>query len=575
MAILESIQQARKRGATDEQIIQEIQKQNPNKSGSFESAQRRGAGASTVLNEIIKQNSQQQQEPQKDFLDKLGGIGRGITSFTGGRKIGEFLGGTIASTPGLGPLVTGVDTTPEERRTIQQNLPSTGEVLKSAAGAAATGLLSIGGLKGVGIVGKSFLQRVLVSAGLGAGFAETGAIEERGKLATPKELALGAGVGAALPGAGVVARKTFGIIKGTPQFVSNFFFGPKGTSGIKVRFKDPQGVARFLSTARRQAGGQNVEDITTLLNKSITAVRNTANRVYEEGLKRIEDSRVVSLQRVTIQGQRAARIFNPDTGETIDLTIQGIKGKLTKELRKFNVFVDTRKQALNFTESPLDKIEERKLREVFQTINSWKDLAPLGLNRLARKIGNFRRPGQTSNEFNLIIDNVRRNIRGYVGDRIPEVRTLNQTFTESADLLDKLSVNIEGTARLNVDQTSQRLFRLAKSLDDPFTFEGSEKILLELEKRTGVPFFDILRALATAENLSPQKAQGLRSGVIRELVRLLEVGISEVAGVSGQVAQKIPRVPSIPTGGDATSNAFRTIFLEELSRLFREENSQR
>jgi len=43
--------------------------------------------------------------------------------------------------------------------------------------------------------------------------------------------------------------------------------------------------------------------------------------------------------------------------------------------------------------------------------------------------------------------------------------------------------------------------------------------------------------LATAETLSPQASLGFRSGVIRELVRLLEVGTSEVAGVAGRVSK--------------------------------------
>lgn len=57
MSVIDSINQARQQGATEDQIVAEIAKQNPAKAMSFESAQQAGADSKTILDEILKQNA--------------------------------------------------------------------------------------------------------------------------------------------------------------------------------------------------------------------------------------------------------------------------------------------------------------------------------------------------------------------------------------------------------------------------------------------------------------------------------------------------------------------------------------
>ena len=61
-------------------------------------------------------------------------------------------------------------------------------------------------------------------------------------------------------------------------------------------------------------------------------------------------------------------------------------------------------------------------------------------------------------------------------------------------------------------------------------------------------FLKSLEALAAVENLIPQASGGLRAGVIRELVRILELGVSKGAAISGRVAPGIRGI-SPPTVG--------------------------
>src|SRR3990167_3644831 len=57
MAIVDSIHEAQKRGASSDAILVEIEKQNPAKKAVFDEARKRGASSDTMVAEIIKQNA--------------------------------------------------------------------------------------------------------------------------------------------------------------------------------------------------------------------------------------------------------------------------------------------------------------------------------------------------------------------------------------------------------------------------------------------------------------------------------------------------------------------------------------
>ncbi len=62
MQVVESIKKAREKGVSDDLILQEIRKQNPEKESFFKKAQERGATPQVILNEIIKQNTPSSKE---------------------------------------------------------------------------------------------------------------------------------------------------------------------------------------------------------------------------------------------------------------------------------------------------------------------------------------------------------------------------------------------------------------------------------------------------------------------------------------------------------------------------------
>lgn len=67
MSFIDTINKAREKGLTDEQILDAIKKQNPTKEGVFNDALQKGSTATQVLNEIIEQNKKTQETIEEDI----------------------------------------------------------------------------------------------------------------------------------------------------------------------------------------------------------------------------------------------------------------------------------------------------------------------------------------------------------------------------------------------------------------------------------------------------------------------------------------------------------------------------
>lgn len=98
MAVVDSIQKARERGASDDVILSEIRKQNPAKEPSFSAAISRGAKPTQILDEVIKQN--QVKTAVEQPIEQPKGLAQQAKEFiTGAGK--SFLEGAIGTTEAI------------------------------------------------------------------------------------------------------------------------------------------------------------------------------------------------------------------------------------------------------------------------------------------------------------------------------------------------------------------------------------------------------------------------------------------------------------------------------------------
>lgn len=419
----------------------------------------------------------------------------------GGKGFGERLG-EIREETGFRPEVLEAEGTAEKvgkfTERVGEFLIPAGKIVTGGKAASALVKGILGGRKpaqGAALAVRSLLE--------GAGFGAIGTAQ-KGELDIPTAVISGAFAPAGA------------ILKPTTRFVSNFLFGPKGTSGFISRFKNGAEVDEFLKSAKRVEGGKNVEDVVTLLKSAISNVAKKSGETFG-----VAEGKLVR-----------AKIGSKEVINT------------SKDIAKDALSISKLSLA-SIDDAVLESIEKSQMKNLLKLLDKQKEFTTEGVLSLKRQVSKLFKGTQRTKSGDRVVTKVSQHLNELLEKVDPTFRGASKEFAATKTFLDKLGVNITGTSKLNVEQTANKIFQLAKDLDNPFKREATEKLLLELEKRSGVPFLKSLEALATAENLIPQAGQGLRAGVIRELIRLLELGVSKGAGIAGQLA---PTAGKLPTG---------------------------
>ena len=330
----------------------------------------------------------------------------------------------------------------------------------------------------------------------------------------------------------VVVKPTKALAKN----VSTFFFGPEGTQGFAVRFKSPE-LGGFLKAARRQPGGTQLEDVVTLLHKSVVAIKDSARKAFSSAEDKVIKTSVPNKQ-VIPQSKKIIGDF---------LHLRAVSER-------------------DIAGSGLSDAEVRIVQRIFRELNSVKKLTSTELIRIKRIISSLYRGTEATKQSDAIITQITHQLNAVIEKVDPVYRKAMMEYASEQDFLKRLGINIVGKSKYNVEQTANKLYGLAKDLDDPFKKEASEALLKKLGERTGINYLQILTELKTAINLSPQKSMGIRAGVVRELARIMQVMISEGVAVAGRIQQGVSRfqIPEVP------SVAKRIFYYEALRELFKQ-----
>lgn len=290
MAITDSITQARQKGASDDQIVQEILKQNPAKAATFQKAQSMGANSTHILDEILKQNgggatpslpdtAQQPNQPQAPLLDRVlnSGVSKGIQSFFPGAKLGEAIGTSAAV---IGQVAKGNFGKGGAGDILKTQVPFQVQAGDAIGAMALPASLALGGG-----TGPTALSRI-ANAGLKYGLA--GGATALGKSMTEQKSA-----------SGVLADtgKGFGVgslLGGTVQGVTESLpFIQKGVNKLLSHTADTPEEAFKIITARPEAAQQigDVSPEVALKNtqSAVRGLRTSLTQSWDDGVKVLAD----------------------------------------------------------------------------------------------------------------------------------------------------------------------------------------------------------------------------------------------------------------------------------------------
>lgn len=299
MSVLDSIKEAKNQGASDDQIISEIIKQNPDKAGVFQEATKKGADSSAILSEIITQNTP----------STISRVSKGV-----GKFLGEATG------------IMGIFKAGKEALTTDRPLK---EILPEAVGSAAKLGLTLGTL-GSGTVAKTVGGRILAGGGLGAGFGGASALE-KGKSVGEigKEAAIGGAIGVGTAGAAEGIRWA---VKGVPKLLSYFSDTPDEV--LKRQYDNPGLAAQTLKEVKASGATGVLDDVQNAAKK----LRKDLTQQWQEGTKVIIEkntgARVSFTQNEISKLQKVASDFGIDLPQNLSKVSVKESLELNKELNE-------------------------------------------------------------------------------------------------------------------------------------------------------------------------------------------------------------------------------------------------
>jgi hypothetical protein len=409
--------------------------------------------------------------------------------------------------------------------------------VKDAAGVgaelAATGL----GLKGLGTAGR-FGAKFLGSAVVG-GLSGAGQKLQQAE-STAKDVIKSAGVGAAIGGALPVAGEAFGLAKrflGVAAKGAASSLSGAGSDAVQAVIDNPRAARAGL----RGNATETIKDLSTTVRSQVSNLAKEAQAEYSSSLEKLK---------------------NPGT-----LTTKGAKQTLSTIFDRFDVKVT--KKGLDFTKSPFIGGEEQTLQRVYDVVNNWSDTTPQGINKLAIKIGQFRKSGVTNPELNSVIDAAKKGVRSYLGEQVPEAKLLNTQYAKMQDFIQAIDQELSTNGKFTGGTTEQ--INTAKKISTIFNKNKdlARELVERLEGGSEILGKEAGRELSSGVSRSTASIGDLTRGVIQTIIPPRAIG--EIAAATG-IAQE--NLAPILAGLKTLKPAERTVLLQLLNQAINGDDSQ-
>lgn len=262
----------------------------------------------------------------------------------------------------------------------------------------------------------------------GAETAAVGAAQSGSTENVAQDFAIGSLVPASIRGVGSLAKETAKVLSSR--------LGGYPAAALEEAFKNPQAVSKAIRDAAKQ--GENAPlQVLRNADDALKEVKLARNNAYADSLKEIEES---VLKR---EGDKWL-VLDETTGayKPVDISTKGVKDVTTSVLKDFNVKGSRGK--FDFFESRL-RPKEGTINEIVDTVYKWDDVSPTGLNRLRQIIGDYKITNPTvtaDRQFNAFVDSLSKNIDNYVGDRVPQIKSMNKAYAVESDFIDSLQSEI-------------------------------------------------------------------------------------------------------------------------------------
>ena len=395
--------------------------------------------------------------------DVLESLSSGLDAVFGGKKIGESLGTLgVAGGQALGAIPGGLQGASDTLKTMPTVPQLIGDYTKAgttALGAAAP-------------VSKTFLGSAAQFGALSGAVAAGQSLSQGDPLQTTVQKMLTAGgVGAATGGAFNLLGKAISYVgdKTSPAVLSFTSGVPK--AAIEKAAENPE--------VSRQGTGMSVEEIRNMAVNSHSQLSQELGTEFSNGLKALTDRNPIA----------------PLGAENIPKILNDYADKLAAEF-KVGLQDTAEGPALDFSKSAIVKGgEQNTIKEAIQTLRTWDDFSPSGMQDLAARMGalrNFESGAQTRSSaiIGKIYDKIAGdNGKGIIPHYYPELAGLRKSYSETKGVLDEIGnvLNASGDKPTQIQASVSRLSNLFK--EDKETYMNA---IRQLADRSGVDYLSLL-----------------------------------------------------------------------------------
>lgn len=315
-----------------------------------------------------------------------------------------------------------------------------------------------------------------------------------------------------------------GIAKGAKNFSSILSGVPKAI--LERAYTNPKEVGAAVKEFSSNPGAES--DLLTRTQEALGTVKAARGKAYREGLAAIDEG----YRKTSLIPRAGTTVMQNNKlgggGDLFTLSKQGLYQKAAGALKDFGVDVSSVKNGtLAFNNSTLSTAEEKQVRDMIRVINGWTDMTPTGMNNLAIKIGNYANH-TNSNALNTIASGMKKNLRSYLTERVPEVGPLNASYEKSSQFIDDIKREI-GAAVDGSGSKSTAINRLMSL----FT-RGSnlrQDLVQQLEQQSGKSLTNDI-AGATLSKWAP-------SGRMRQLLEGIGAGAFGTVTATGVAAPPV------------------------------------
>lgn len=312
--------------------------------------------------------------------------------------------------------------------------------------------------------------------------------------------------GAAAPSIGGVFKGLGFVGKEVAKHMSSTLSGvPK--AALEEAFKNPRVIQQTIARAATEGTDLTAQRISSQAIDALDVLKEARSTAYQNALANFkqtakgfpkqvgrfnEAGNYIPSSIVEVPGRYIAKLPN---GKSVELSTLGVKNVATKTMKDFGL--NARGPFIDIGESSLQRGQVNKLQEMINRIYNWKNVSPVGLDKLRQVVDGYRLGGinlsSSEKQFNKIVGTLRTNLAGYVDEKFPAIKEMRKEYAAASDVIE----NIQNQLKLESKDPNTALRKLINVFNPKS--QVYRPVVRELGEKAGIDLMSDIAGLTLSQ----------------------------------------------------------------------------